>query len=90
LYPNEADWEETAIPTSALPPLTENTRLIVASSIEGNEDDDYDYDGLEYDGDDGSSQFVHNGDGIESEEDALAAYDLFAESELGSMDKHAE
>jgi hypothetical protein len=36
VYPNEADWEETTIPTSASPPLTENTRLIVASSIEGN------------------------------------------------------
>jgi hypothetical protein len=35
------------------------------------------------------SPFQH-GDGIESEEDALAAYDLFSEGELGAMDKHAE
>jgi hypothetical protein len=62
--------------------------LIVASSREGNGNEDDD--GLEYDGDDGDSPFVHDGDGIESEEDALAAYDLFAEGELGEMDKHAE
>jgi hypothetical protein len=32
---------------------------------------------LEYDGDDGGSPFVHDGDAKESEEDSLAAYDLF-------------
>jgi hypothetical protein len=88
VYPNEADWEETTFPTSASPLLTENTRLMFASSIEGNED--YDDDGLEYDNVGGGSPFVHDSDGIESEEDTLAAYDLFVEGELGAMDKHAE
>jgi hypothetical protein len=62
--------------------------LIVESLIEGNGNEDDDE--LEYDGDDGGSPFVHDGDGIETEEDALAAYDLFAEGELSAMDKHAE
>jgi hypothetical protein len=88
VYPNEADWEETIIPTSASPPLTENTRLIVAYSIEGNGNEDDDE--LEYDGDDGGSPFVHDGGGIESEDDALAAYDLFTEGEMCAMDKHAK
>jgi hypothetical protein len=46
VYPNEADWEETTIPTSASLPLTKARQSIGASSIERNEDEDDDDNGL--------------------------------------------